>query len=286
MIIWVITGLWIFLGCTEVAHFITLVTNRSLQTYTALYGVFALAGLFVYVGITFLWLRMKKKEFKPGGSFQASPYMAVFAVLAGITLFHFWQGYVPILEDAVYEMVIGTVNSGSIMTVHPFTGQAGGDSMPFRMQILGLSSLYSALITESQQSQYTIMCKVVPVIVYTLSMLLYWAFAQKLFPTDKDKRWVFLSVVSLFVLATSGSDGLMGQRLLYAGFSGETIRGVLLMPYTVYVCWQKKWLLAILAIFVEACLVWTTFGVGYCLLITVCMFAVHLFMNWRAKHAA
>ena len=212
--------------------------------------------------------------------------MILFAVLAGGTIVHFTKGYVPDIQDAVYEITLGNVSSGSIMSIHPFTGQVGQAAMPMRMQILGLSSLYSAFITISQQSPYMIMCKVVPMAVWALSIWLYWAFARILFPEDVHKRWLFVSVVVLVYMATSGGDGLVGQRLFYAGFSAETIRGALLIPYTLYVCWQKKWLLAVLAVLTEACLVWTTYGVGYCLVIAVCMYMVHLWLDRRCQHAA
>ena len=286
MIIWLVTGLWVLLGCAEAAHLITLITNKSLQTYTALCGIFVLAGLLAYIGIFVFWYRRNKDGLRDQRKFQASPYMVVFAILAGMTIFHFWKGYVPDLQDAVYEITIGNVHTNSIMSVHPFMGNEAEASMPMRMQILGLSSLYSALITVSQQSTYIIMCKVVPVIVWCFSILLFGLFAEKLFSENVHKRWLFLSLIAFLYIVTSGSEGLAGERLFYAGFSGETIRGVLLMPYTLYVCWQKKWLLAVLAVLAEVCLVWTTYGIGYCLLITVCMFLVHLLMDRRNRHAA
>lgn len=291
MIISLITGLWILLGCAEAAHLIAIMTNRSLQTYTALCSVFVLAGLLAYVGLLFFLRRRagvsgKSVPEKAATDAGTRRKMALFVVLTGITAYHFLRGYVPDLQDAVYEITLGNVESGGIMTVHPFLGNVSEASMPMRMQILGLSSLYSSLITLSQQSSYIIMCKVVPLAVWGLSILLYWAFAKKLFGNDTGKCWLFISMVALIYLATSGSEGLIGYRLFYAGFSGETIRGALLMPYTIYVCWQRKWLLAVLAVLAELCLVWTTFGVGYCLLIAVCMFLVHLWLDRRGTHAA
>lgn len=296
MIIWLITGLWILIGCTEAAHLITIMTDRSLQTYTALCGVFVPAGLLVYVGLLLFGGRRRKESVKAGvvpkskkesaDGIQKSPFMLLFAVFAVMTVYHFCRGYVPELQEAVYEITLGNVESGSIMSVHPFLGTVTEASMPMRMRILGLSSLYSALITISQQSPYIIMCKVVPLLVWGLSILLYLAFAEEMFPENVHKRWLFVSMVALIYLATSGSDGLVGQEIFYAGFAGETIRGALLMPYTLYVCWQKKWHLAILAVLAEACLVWTTFGIGYCLLIAGCMLGVHLWLDRRSTHAA
>lgn len=285
MTIWLVTGLWVILGCAQAAHLITLITDRSLQTYTQLCGIFVAAGMLVYVGIL---CRMRRKWPKPEKINSERKVLwqgVLFAVLTVLTLVHFWQGYVPDLQDAVYDITIGNVESGRIMEVHPFLGQAGGSGMPLRMKILGLSSLYSSLITISQQSTYMIMCKMVPIVIWCCTMLVYQAFGEKLFAHNREKRWLFLSMIALFLLITSKSMGLAGYRVFFAGFSGETIRGVLLMPYALYVSWQRKWLLAVLSIVAEACLVWTTWGIGYCTVIVVCMLLVHLWADRRCKHA-
>ncbi len=286
MAIWLVTGLWVLLGCAEAAHLITLMTDKSLQTYTQLCTVFVIAGALVYTGTVF-WMKRKGLIVSGEKSGGGNPlYKVLFAFLAGLILVHFLRGYVPDLQDAVYEIAIGNVESGSLMSVHPFLGRESDAAMPLRMQILGLSSLYSGLITISQQSPYIIICKIVPVAVLTCAVLVYRAFAQKLFPQDTDKQWLFMSLVVFIFLITSKSEGLAGYRLFYAGFSGETVRGAVLLPYTLYVSWQKKWLLAVLAVLAEACLVWTTFGIGYCAVIIVCMFALHLWADRRCKDAA
>lgn len=286
MIIWLLTGLWVLLGCAEAAHLITFMTNRSLQTYTFLCGALCLAGLIVYIGIFLFWNFRYKKYGKCVTKACYSPVFWLFMVLAGLTVYRLFRGYVPDLQDAVYEIVIGNLESGSLMTEHPFLGGAMEREMPIRFRILGLSSLYSALITFSQQSQYMIMCKIVPLGVWGFSILVYWLFAEAIFGEDNHKKWLFVSFVAFIYLVTAGSEGFAGYRLFYAGFSGETIRGLVLMPYTFYVCWQQKWLLAILAILAEACLVWTTYGIGYCAFITLCIFVMHLWLDRRAKHAA
>ena len=53
MSIWLITGFLILTGCAEAAHLITIMTDKSLQTYTMLCMVFAVAGLLVYTGLLY-----------------------------------------------------------------------------------------------------------------------------------------------------------------------------------------------------------------------------------------
>ena len=293
MIIWFITGLWIALGCAQLAHIITLFTDRSLQTYTALSCVLVFVGIFLYVGILFL---CRKKMFfaeknalskaAPAHLEKASiPYIVVFLALATASIYSMCVNYVPELTEGTYDIVVGNLQSGNIMMVHPFTGESLELGMPLRRQVIGLTSLYSGMAHLFSVSEYVVLCKIVPICLWCFSMLLYWAFAQKLF-LEQAKRWLFLCAVALFYLLSRGGAGMPAAGLFGAGFTGETIRSVLLIPYTFYVTWHKKWLLAIIAVLVEVSIVWTTYGIGYCAFIVVCMFLVHFFLGRRAKHAA
>lgn len=284
MIIWFMTSLLVLIGCAEAAHLVTLILDRSLQTYITFCSVFVFAGFLVCFGLGMYHCVKNKKKMHV--EWQFSPYMLVFFCLSAALLLRLLSGCVPDLEDAVYEIAIGNLQSGGVMSVHPFHGRATQAAMPMRMQILGLSSLYSALAHAFELPLYTLLCQIVPVCVWACSLLLYYAYAQKLFSRDIHKRWIFMSLIAFLYLITMQSEGLLGYKLFHAGFSGETIRAVILMPYVLFVSWQKKWLLACLAIVIEACIVWTTYGVGYCLLLTGCMFVVHVISDRRARHAA
>lgn len=287
MIIWLITGLWIAFGCAQMAHIITLFTNRSLETYISLSCVFVFVGIFAYVLLLLFWKRKCSyvdKSTSEGNFKESVPYVVTFAVLAIVSLVHFLKGYVPELSEGTYDIVLGNLQSGNIMDVHPFIGGVTQNSMPIRRQFVGLTSLYSGLIYVLHLPTYTVLCKVLPVFLWVCTMLVYWMFAQKLF-IHQTKRWLFLCVVALFYLLSAGGVGMPGRQLFYAGFTGEAIRSSLLIPYTLYVTWQKKWLLAVIAILAEACIVWTTYGIGYCFVLTVCMLLVHLFLKRRAQNA-
>lgn len=264
---------------------LSLFMDRSLQTYMRLCGVFTALGLVLYVAVCF-WYKKKTKMQVNEKKAGEKAYLIVFGCLGIFTLLHFVRGYVPNLQDAAYEITLGNLESGSIMTVHPFLGQLSESTMPLRMQIPGLSSLYSALITISQQSPFIILCKIVPVIVWICGLMVYRAFAKELFAEDSAKQWIFLSAVAFMFLITAHSPGMPGYRLFYAGFSGETIRSVVLLPYTLYVSWKKKWLLTAIALLAEVCLVWTTYGIGYCALIAGCMVVIHLWFDRRCRNAS
>ena len=60
--------------------------------------------------------------------------------------------------------------------------------------------------------------------------------------------------------------GMDGFGILYSGFRGVTIRNVVLLPYTFAAVLRRNWKLAALCVLGEACIVWTFYGMGTCLL--------------------
>lgn len=286
MTIWLISGLWILLGMVETAHIITLFLDRRLQTYNILSIICIVTGLlFIAGGAYFL---KKNSRLQPSDTMFRGhwQYKVLFLVLAAISFYQLLRGYVPNLEEGTYQIALENITTGQIMQSNPFTGAPGESGLPMRMQLLCLPSLYSGIVALTGLSPYGVMAQLVPMAVWCFSMLVYAAFATKLFPEDGEKQWLFLSVIACLYLATMGSAGMIGYRIFHEGFLGETIRAAVLIPYTVYCGWQSKWYLCVLAIGAEACLVWTTYGLGYCALITLVMAAVHLLHKRRNAYAA
>lgn len=53
-----------------------------------------------------------------------------------------------------------------------------------------------------------------------------------------------------------------------------TIRAAVLLPYLLACLLERKYLGAVLCILAEACMVWTLYGAGVCLLVTVAWVAL------------
>lgn len=284
MIIWLITGFWVILGCAEAAHLVTVFYGGSLQSYTVLMLILAAAGILIYTGIV-----LGIKHIGRPGAFSAHPwgrsvYMWPFLCLTAVTLYYFVSGYTPRWTEAVYEIVLGNLESGGFFQVNPFTGGELADAaMPLRMRILGLSSFHSGIISLTGIPVYTWMCQIAPAILWGLSMLQYAAFADALYGENGDRKWLFLSFVAFLYLVTAQVSGMPGNLLFYAGFTGEAVRGCLLIPYTVYAAWQKKWVFLLLALLTEMHLVWTTYGAGYCLLAALLVLAARFISDRRKK---
>ena len=68
--------------------------------------------------------------------------------------------------------------------------------------------------------------------------------------------------------------GVDGFDIFYGGFRGVTIRATVLLPYLFSCLFERKYLGAVLCILAEACMVWTLYGAGVCLLVTVAWVAL------------
>ena len=74
-----------------------------------------------------------------------------------------------------------------------------------------------------------------------------------------------------------------GFNVLFAGWRGVSIRNAVLIPYTVSLCIRKKYLHALLCVLAEACIVWTHYGLGACLVVILGMALIQFLCESRKK---
>jgi len=104
---------------------------------------------------------------------------------------------------------------------------------------------------------------------------------RELFPGSN--RRLFLLLVALLFLFGNYQYGLDGFGVQFAGGRGETIRAVILIPYVISAVLRRKWYLVGLCIIVEACIVWTFYGMGACLLVAAGMLLVQNVPGWLKR---
>lgn len=84
--------------------------------------------------------------------------------------------------------------------------------------------------------------------------------------------------------------GMDGFDIFYGGFRGVTIRAVVLLPYLIACLMERKYFGVILCVLAEACMVWTLYGAGVCLLVTLGWIVLHKLLSLlpgrRKKEAA
>ena len=111
--------------------------------------------------------------------------------------------------------------------------------------------------------------RLIPCITLLLSYVAYGSLGKALFPENSVKRRTFLLIVGILFSTGAYMPGVDGFDVFYGGFRGVTIRAAVLLPYLLSCLMDRKYTGVILCILAEACIVWTLYGAGVCLLVTV-----------------
>ena len=174
------------------------------------------------------------------------------------------------------ETVRTFLDSGQIYQVNPLTGQAYTAGVPLRIRILCLPTFYGFLSSLLQVDAALVVCRVIPVVVLLASYAVYYGLGKTLFGKNKTAGFLFLLVVSLLYWFGDYMDTMDSFLLMHSGYRGVAIRNCVLIPYVFSMCLNKRWQSAVLAILAEACIVWTLYGLGYCLASALLFLAIYI----------
>lgn len=182
---------------------------------------------------------------------------------------------VYLFRDMTLETVMSFLHTNGIYQLNPVTGAAYEAGIPLRVEILCLPTLYSMLSSIFHVEAKALVWTAVPCVMLICSYGAFSCVGRSLFPDSVKRQECFLAATALLLWAGSYIFGMDGFDVLYSGFRGVTIRNTVLIPYLFSLCMRKKWKLAVLCIVAEACLVWTLYGMGACLLVAA------VFLGWQ-----
>ncbi len=290
----VLTGYLILIGLAEAAHLTAVALGRPFSDCVKLFAL--LLGVSVLAAAAlFLWdkrrrRRLQTSSFPSGGwsgvSIKEQVLFIVFAVLVLLQILQItMQGDVYLGGDMTVETVNSFLTTGDIYKVNPLTGAPYTLGIPMRLQILCLPSLYGCLCTFLGLSAEQVVWGMVPIATLFYSYLAYVILARVLFPNRRDLRGFFLILVALLFLFGDYGYGMDGLGVMHSGFRGVTIRAAVLLPYTVGAVLRGRWKLVVLCVLAEACLVWTFYGAGACLLTAAGLLAVKLLLGCLRRAA-
>lgn len=288
-----IAGWLVVIGLAEIAHlaaaFLEWTFSRAVVMFVA-----AAAVLTLLAGVIWLWsarkLGLKSKSHRRSGkktTFEMKPF--IFGLILSFVLLVIWQIVTVMSKDAVYrtgDMMVETVESfletGCVYAINPLTGRAYEIGIPLRIKILGLPTLYGALCSLFGLTGVDLVWRYIPLMVLLLSYMAFWLIGKTLFDGEKEfeKRLVFMVLVALTLCVGDYMYGIDGFGILHCGFQGSVIRNVVLVPYTFALALRRKWRPIALAVLAEACIAWTLYGMGVCLVIAFTM-AVIRFLQHR-----
>lgn len=292
------------IGLAEVAHLGAMFTGQSfsgcVMLFAIMLGVFALA---VMVGAG-AWSCYKRKENNSGGKAidrdQPAVDSAAFAVnqetkLAKAVWIVFFlivafQIALILIKEGIYlggdltaEMVESILTTDAFYQVNPLTGQAYTLGVPSRLKILCLPTLYAIICEVFNLSTELVVWKIVPVIVLIGSYLAYHILGKVFWNENSLARGIFMVVVALCFLLGDYMYGMDGFCVMHCGYRGVAIRAAILLPYTFGLCIRKRWLMALVCVLAEACMVWTLYGMGACLFVIVGMYVVTAVLKRAGK---
>lgn len=180
--------------------------------------------------------------------------------------------------DITLETVQSFLAQDGIYKVLPLTGSYSESGIPMRYAVLCLPTLYAVLVQKTGLKAALIVCHMVPVIVLGLGYLSYFRLSESLFgKKNLRKRYGFLLIVALVFLFSDHAVFLDGYGALHAGYTGTTARNLILVPLTISAMLERRYWKAILCILAEASIVWTFWGCGVCVVITLGMLILEIF---------
>lgn len=266
-----IRGCLIIIGLTEVAHLAGCLLGWSFLAVTEL----LLAEIAVAVlGLSLSGLIAHKKAIAvsaiAGKTVAAAlGFLILLQVLWILTGERVWTD-----GDMTLETVNTFLKENSIYTVDPLTGEPYTQGMSFRLKLLCLPTLYGTISRWSGMAPETVVYRLIPCLTLCMGYLAYGRLGAVLFDHNREKCNIFLIIVGILFCAGTYMPGVDGFDIFYGGFRGVTIRAAVLLPYLFSCLFERKYLGAVLCILAEACMVWTLYGAGVCLLVTVAWVAL------------
>lgn len=279
----ILTGGIVCTGAVEAVHLTVLFLGRSFFDAVKLSAaLFSLLALFSLCLLGYGYCRNRKNAGRHRGRGRrpsvhrrdGRPYTVLQTVLCIVfILIAVYQILVITRSEMVYTKgditaeTVGTIlDTNTFYQINPMTGRAYEEGAPLRLKILCLPTFYAVLCRIFGAESAEVVWRLAPLMTLFGSYLAFYILAEILFPEeDREKREIFMVLVAL-IFCTGNLYGVEGVGLLYSGFRGVVIRNTVLVPYTLGLCLRRRYKPVILCVLAEACIVWTLYGLGICLL--------------------
>lgn len=266
-----IRGCLIIIGLTEVAHLAGCLLGWSFLAVTEL----LLAEIAVAVLVLILSGLIAHKKAIAVSAIAGKTVAAALGFLILLQVLWILTGErVWMNGDMTLETINTFLKENSIYTVDPLTGEPYTQGMSFRLKLLCLPTLYGTISRWSGMAPETVVYRLIPCLTLCMGYLAYGRLGAVLFDHNREKCNIFLIIVGILFCAGTYMPGVDGFDIFYGGFRGVTIRAAVLLPYLFSCLFERKYLGAVLCILAEACMVWTLYGAGVCLLVTVAWVAL------------
>ncbi len=268
------------IGLMEVIHVMGLVGDLTL-TQVKVYLDIAILVL-ICLSILFLVVLVRKQK-KRLGIFvkrqnERTVFPFLFLTLLLIQLLYVYCGEALVTPgDIILETVQSFLAEDGIYRVMPLTGEVSDLGLPLRYKILCLPTLYAVLSESFHIEAQLLVCNIIPVVVLAGMYFSYYYLSGVLFGKSAiGKRYLFLFFIAMLMFFMDGSVASNGYSGLHGGYLGTSVRNLILVPYVLAASLEKRWWKSVLCVLAEACIAWTFWGCGVCLVIGLGMFILSL----------
>lgn len=267
-----VLGLIVCIGSAEVAHLAGLFLGLGMGSVSIIWGgLFAVLLLFCVI-VCWKWGGKQK------GVVSCHPALPIsFLCLVLVQLLYIFCVQMPVTPgDIMVETVATFLHENGIHKVNPLTGGEYVNPLSMRYKLICLPTLYSVGCRLTGLLPQVFVCHIVPLFVLGGCYLAYYKLSEQLFGEHMGKRYTFMILVALSLVGLQGAAYLDGYGLLQGGYMGTSIRGLILIPYTLQAGLGKQWWKCVLCVLAEACVCFTLWGLGFCLLSTAILVILHL----------
>ncbi len=229
-----------------------------------------------------------KKTFIPRAAILL--FLLAGLMILGQFLYVLLSGHVNLSYDITPETVNSFLQTGSLYRVNPLTGSPYTEGVPNRLRLMCLPTFYAMLCRVFGLPMETVVCRIIPAYILLCGYLAYLLLANVLFPGNDPRtlvhRALFFFFVALLVFATDSGLGVDGFDLLHGGYRETTIRLWILIPALIAFVLERRWVLCLLILATEAVTIWTVFGTGACLVITLGLILCRCFLETKGRKEA
>ena len=275
-------GSLVILCVSFVSHLLTITRSGLISDEKRLAGIIMVVlmtlSYFAFVVLTVVMGKAKEEKKKEKVSYGF--YDKLFATLAmAACLIGFIVVAFGLRVNSVGDETLETVmvfRKGSVMyTIDPLTGSAYTEGLPMRYKILSLPGLYAVMAEAFGTAPEVIVRNIMPAFWFVCGLCGLFALSKSLYAgTDNAvlKRSVFMLSAIVILFAADLSSYAQGFAVLSQMWTGNAIRIWVLIPFMIYLLFERKFVMAILPVLCEALICRTQYGIGFC----ACIYAVYI----------
>lgn len=285
-------GTLVVLCVSFVSHLLTVLQSGILADEKKLAGIVMISVMTLsYFAFVILTVVMgKPKDVKKKEKRKLDPASKIAVCIAGLAVLTALVTVICGLRvnsvgDETLETVRVFVKNGVMYSADPLTGMPYAEGVPMRYKILSLPGLYSVFVSAFGTSPEILLYNIMPAFWFVSGLCAMFTLSKSIFGGKENEifnRSVFMTGVILFTYAADLSSYAQGFSVLSQMWTGTAIRIWVLIPFMLYLLFEKKYILALLPALCEVFICRTQYGVGFCVCIYV-MFILSMFAVRRVK---